>query len=250
LWLTDAYYAGTTPYVQALRSAAMDGVDVRLLVPRATDIPMVRAISRAGYRPLLEAGIRIFEWNGPMLHAKTAVADGRWARVGSSNLNLASWISNWELDVVVEDEGFAREMEQLYLRDLEGATEVVLNERRRIRRVREAARRPKLAAGSSGKAAAGALSIGSAVGAAISNRRTLGPAEARALAGAGLLLVAFAAAALVWPRLVSIPVALFCGWLAISLFIHALRLHRREKRRIQEGPANDDVESGLGVEYE
>ena len=64
----------------------------------------MQAISRAGYRALLEAGVRVFEWNGPMIHAKTAVADGRWARVGSTNLNVASWIGNRELDVVVEDE--------------------------------------------------------------------------------------------------------------------------------------------------
>jgi len=82
LWLTDAYYAGTTSYVQALGSAARDGVDVRLLVPNATDIPLLKPLSRSGYRPLLEAGVRIFEWNGTMIHAKTAVADGRWARVG------------------------------------------------------------------------------------------------------------------------------------------------------------------------
>ncbi len=91
LWLTDAYFAGTSTYVQALRAAAEDGVDVRLLVPGAgSDVPMMQAVSRAGYRALLEAGVRVFEWNGPMLHAKTAVADARWARVGSTNLNLAS----------------------------------------------------------------------------------------------------------------------------------------------------------------
>src|SRR5262249_19078944 len=56
LWLTDAYYAGTTAYVQALRAAARDGVDVRLLVPNGTDIPLLRPLSRAGYRTLLEAG--------------------------------------------------------------------------------------------------------------------------------------------------------------------------------------------------
>ena len=105
LWLTDAYYAGTAPYVQALRAAAQDGVDVRLLVPGAAATSRsLKPISRAGYRPLLEAGVRIFEWNGTMLHAKTAVADGRWARVGSTNLNLASWLGNCELDAVVEDE--------------------------------------------------------------------------------------------------------------------------------------------------
>src|SRR6185437_1942636 len=110
LWLTDAYYAGTTAYVQALKAAATDGVDVRLLLPNATDIPMLKPLSRSGYRPLLEAGVRIFEWNGTMLHAKTSVADGRWARVGSTNLNMASWLGNCELDAVIENDEFARRM--------------------------------------------------------------------------------------------------------------------------------------------
>jgi cardiolipin synthase len=57
---------------------------------------------------LLEAGIMVFEWNGPMLHAKTAVADAHWERVGSTNLNIASWIGNWEMDVAVEDERFGQ----------------------------------------------------------------------------------------------------------------------------------------------
>src|SRR2546422_1060440 len=130
LWLTDAYYAGTTSYVQALRAAARDGVDVRLLVPNGTDIPLLRPLSRAGYRTLLEAGARVFEWNGPMLHAKTAVADGRWARVGSTNLNIASWLGNYELDVVVEGESFGKLMESMYLEDLSNATEIVLDGRR------------------------------------------------------------------------------------------------------------------------
>ncbi|HET7360218.1 MAG TPA: phospholipase D-like domain-containing protein, partial [Rhodanobacteraceae bacterium] len=103
LWLTDAYFVGIAPYVQALAAAARDGVDVRLLVPGASDLPMIAGMSRAGYRPLLQAGVRVFEWNGSMLHAKTAVADGQWARVGSSNLNIASWLGNHEIDVAVED---------------------------------------------------------------------------------------------------------------------------------------------------
>src|SRR5262249_7136547 len=97
LWLTDAYFVATAPYVDALRAASRDGVDVRLLVPGASDLRVVNLFSRAGYRPLLEAGIRVYEWNGPMIHAKTAVADGRWARVGSTNLNVASWLGNREL---------------------------------------------------------------------------------------------------------------------------------------------------------
>ena len=134
LWVTDAYFVGVAPYVQAVSAAARDGVDVRLLVPGTSDIPAVASISRAGYRPLLEAGVRVFEWNGSMLHAKTAVADGRWARVGSSNLNLASWIGNCELDIAIEDEVFARCMEAQYETDLGNATEIVLKLPRRLRK--------------------------------------------------------------------------------------------------------------------
>src|SRR5262245_11409122 len=131
-WLTDAYFAGTTPYVQALSAASRDGVDVRLLVPQATDLPVIRALSRSGYRPLLESGVRVYEWNGPMIHAKTAVADGRWARIGSTNLNPASWVNNWELDVVIEDHRIGEEMELMFLEDLGRATEIVLTAKRRL----------------------------------------------------------------------------------------------------------------------
>jgi len=133
VWLTDAYYVGSPLYVQALITAARDGVDVRLLLPGSSDVPIVSSFSRSGYRPLLEAGVRIFEWNGIMLHAKTAVVDGRWARVGSTNLNLASWLGNCEMDAVIEDESFGREMEAMYLEDLSRATEVVLTEKQRVR---------------------------------------------------------------------------------------------------------------------
>ena len=242
LWLTDAYYAGTTLYIQALRAAARDGVDVRLLLPRATDLPMVRALSHIGYRPLLEAGVRVYEWNGPMLHAKTAVADGRWVRIGSSNLNPASWIGNWELDVVVEDARIGEEMEALYRRDLENATEVVLNARRRVQPAgqRQPARRLRSGSGSSGRAAAGALSLGSAMGAAITNRREFGPSDANSLSIAALLLFGVSAAALWWPHLITGPAVVIALWLAISLSIRAVRLYRLGRRREADGTADED----------
>ena len=134
LWLTDAYFVATAAYTQALRAAARDGVDVRLLVPGASDIPAISPLSRSGYRGLLEAGVRVFEWNGTMLHAKTAVADGTWSRVGSTNLNVASWLSNYELDVAIEDAAFARRMAAQYEKDLARATEIVLTGRNRVRR--------------------------------------------------------------------------------------------------------------------
>jgi cardiolipin synthase len=230
IWLTDAYFVGTTPYVEALKAAAMDGVDVRLLVPRASDIPVMRGLSRAGFRGLLEAGIRIFEWDGPMIHAKTAVADGRWARVGSTNLNLASWIGNYELDVVAEDEQFSREMERMYLEDLAHSTEIVLRKSRKLRPVPGKDGPPrKTGSGSATRAATGVLRIGNAVGAAITNHRVLGPAEARIMFNVAALLLLLAALAILWPPLVAIPIAVLGGWVAVSLLIRAYRLRNSRK---------------------
>lgn len=225
LWLTDAYFVATTPYVQALRAAAADGVDVRLLVPNTSDIPVLRAVSRAGYRPLLEAGVRVFEWNGPMLHAKSAVADGRWARVGSTNLNPASWMGNWELDVAVEDHRFAAAMERMYERDLTHATEIVLSSRHRVSKLHDGSHRRR-AAGSAHRAAAGAISIGSTLGAAMSNHRALGPAEAKVLGSAGVLLLALVVVAFLWPGVVIWPAIVVGGWIAVATIARAFRIAR------------------------
>jgi cardiolipin synthase len=246
LWLTDAYFVGTTLYVQGLRSAALDDVDVRLLVPGASDVWVVRSLSRAGYRPLLEAGVRVFEWNGAMLHAKTAIADSRWARVGSTNLNVASWIGNWELDVAVEDSGFAEAMEEMFLADLQKATEIVLKARTRVRPVAPQSRRArgKRGHGSAGRAAAGAIGIGSAVGAAITNHRALGPAEARVMASAALILLAVTIVAVLWPRIVVVPAAAVATWVALALLARAYRLRKAASSDDSEGegPSSADVE--------
>lgn len=240
LWLSDAYYAGVPSHVQALCSAALDGVDVRLLLPGATDLPVVRLFSRAGYRPLLEAGVRVFEWNGPMLHSKTAVADRRWARVGSSNLNLASWLANYELDAVVENAGFADIMEQQYLDDLTNATEVLLlADRRRLTRcvptsepVADRPLKPRWGArrgGSAGRAAVGAIRLGNTVTAAVTSHRALTSQDAGILAAAGIALLAAAIAALYWPRLFAVPFAVLIAWVGGALILRAYRLRRRRR---------------------
>jgi cardiolipin synthase len=240
LWLTDAYYAGTAPYVQALRAAAEDGVDVRLLVPNGTDIPILRPLSRAGYRPLLEAGVRVFEWNGTMLHAKTAVADSNWARVGSSNLNIASWLGNCELDVVVEDKPFAQLMEEMYLQDLENATEVVLDVKQKVRAPGEPPHpHPFLTSGggSAGRAAAGAIRIGNAIGAAFTNRRVLEPVEAQIMLATGALMLACAILFTVFPHVLVYPVIFVSVWFAVALLYRGYILHRkgvREKDALEE----------------
>jgi cardiolipin synthase len=227
LWLTDAYYAGTTAYVQALRAAAKDGVDVRLLVPNASDIPILKPLSRAGYRPLLEAGVRIFEWNGTMLHAKTAVADCKWARVGSTNLNIASWFGNLELDVVIEDAPFATLMEKTYEQDLKNATEVVLDSHLKLRKPgTDAPSHPAMTSGggSGGRAAAGAVRIGNAVGAAFTNRRVLEPVEARLMFISALLLIGFSLLTWFFPRVVTYPLIVLLLWISLALLYRAYRL--------------------------
>jgi cardiolipin synthase len=232
LWLTDAYFVGWAPYVQALRAAARDGVDVRLLVPGASDIPVVAALSRAGYRPLLDAGVRVFEWNGSMLHAKSAIADTHWARVGSTNLNFASWMANFELDVAVEDARFADRMAKTYEEDLARATEIVLTRRNRVQAARREAREQgtrRAAAASAGRAAAGALTIGSAVGAALTNRRVLGPAESGLLFKVAMVLLALSAVLVLWPRVLALPLAALGVWVAVAMLLKARALHRANR---------------------
>jgi cardiolipin synthase len=231
LWLTDAYFAGTPEYVQALRAAAEDDVDVRLLVPGSSDIPMLRPISRAGYRPLLEAGVRVYEWRGSMLHAKTAVVDDHWARVGSSNLNISSWIGNWELDVAVDDRTFGAAMAAMYLVDLGNSAEIVLSESRIVDR-RAGTTRPALrgSVGSAGRLAAGALRLGNTASAVITERRLLGLADARAAAFTGLACLIVAVIAFLWPTVVAIPLALVIVWIGIAMVAkgHSLRRQREE----------------------
>ena len=81
------------------------------------------------------------------------------------------------------------------------------------------------------RAAAGAVSIGSAVGAAVTGRRVLGPAEARIMGGAGVTLVALALLGLVWPRVIAVPVAVIALWVALGLLLHARTLHRERAER-------------------
>jgi cardiolipin synthase len=233
VWLTDAYFAGPATYVQGLTEAARHGVDVRMLVPGASDIAVLKPLARAGYRALLRSGVRIFEWNGTMLHAKTLVADGRWARVGSTNLNLASWLGNCELDAVIEDEAFAQQMEEMYLDDLANATELVLDLGKKVRpRDPRTSPRPLRARGrgSAGRAAAGAVRIGNAIGAVFTDRRVLEPVEAQLLFAVSAALVGFAFLFAVFPRLVAYPLVALLAWVAVSLLYRGWTLLRAGKR--------------------
>lgn len=127
IWITDAYFVAPPAIYQGLMDAARAGLDVRLLVPGTSDLNQLQNLTRIGYRDLLRAGVRIFEWRGPMLHAKTLVIDGRWVRIGSTNLNVSSLLANYELDVVAEDPRLAAEMEAQYRRDIDESVEILLS---------------------------------------------------------------------------------------------------------------------------
>jgi cardiolipin synthase len=230
LWITDAYFAGTPSYVHALRSAARDGVDVRLLVPGGSDLPWLRPLTTAGYRPLLEAGVRVFEWNGSMLHAKTAVADDRWSRVGSTNLNMASWLTNFELDVAVDDEGFAGEMAAMHENDLGHATEIVLKKRHRVRRVpppNDTRQRSRPAGGSLKRATAGALRFTRTVSAAMTGQRVLDRADTFSLLIASATVLGLAAIAFFFPMVVAWSAATFAAVIGLFLLLRALLTRAR-----------------------
>ena len=182
-----------------------------------------------------------------MLHAKTAVADSNWARVGSTNLNVASWFGNLELDIVVEDAAFAERMDEMYLNDLENATEVVLDARHKLRAPNEPRHYPrsvKAGGGSAGRAVAGALRISNAVGAAFTNRRVLEPVEARLMLTAGILLLVLGMLFAFFPRLLTYPVAVLFVWIAASLIYKGVKLHYaqewlNEGDRFAEAAATD-----------
>jgi cardiolipin synthase len=137
------------------------------------------------------------------------------------------------MDIVIEDSGFARSMEQQYLRDLDNSTEVVLDARQKLRapnQPRQAHRSRKNANGSVGRAAAGAIRIGNAVGAAFTNRRVLEPVEARIALTSGAALLFLAVLFALFPRLSAYPLAVLFAWIACSLLYRGFKLYRGRSR--------------------
>jgi cardiolipin synthase len=160
------------------------------------------------------------------------VADGLWARVGSSNLNIASWLGNREIDVAVEDEGFANQLATQYETELGNATEIVLAPRRRGNgeQVRSSETRPpriRRGGGSSGRAAAGALRIANSVGAAMTNRRVLGESSSGPLLIGMLALIVLAVIGILWPAWIGWPFGVLAAWFAFNLGIRAWRMRKR-----------------------
>lgn len=115
--ITNAYFVPARDLRDALARAARRGVDVRIVLPSHTDTPVVLEAGRSYYEDLLEAGVRIYEREDRLLHAKTATIDGVWSTVGSTNLDWRSLAHNDELNVVVLGPEFAGKMQEAFARD-------------------------------------------------------------------------------------------------------------------------------------
>jgi cardiolipin synthase len=126
IWIASAYFMPSGSEIEALSGAARDGVDVRVLVPSRYDHFWLRGLMTRSYHRLLRNGVRIWEWRGEMMHAKTSVVDGRWIRVGSTDFNPLSVSINYELDAVIEDPTLGILAESMFLEDLERSRELHL----------------------------------------------------------------------------------------------------------------------------
>ena len=237
LWITDAYLVAPPPLYVAFVDAARAGVDVRLLLPGTSDIPIVRLFTRGGYRELLHAGARIFEYRGPMLHAKTLVADHEWARVGSSNLNVSSLLGNYELDLVAEQDELTAILATQFMHDMAHSREIVLMARRRL-----PALPPKLvdtpplmtstamipAQASPPSPYKRSLRERQAV-AVVALMQVAGGARRRVAGAAAVLLLIIGVALILFPLVTSTVLAI--GALATSAWLAGFALARRRRRR-------------------
>ncbi len=124
IYLTSAYFAPDDNTIMALQHAVVRGVDVRLLLPGITDSRLALYAGRSHYSALLAAGVRIHERHDALLHAKTAVIDGVWSTIGSSNLDWRSFYHNDEVNAVILEEAFGARMTRVFFDDLAEATAV------------------------------------------------------------------------------------------------------------------------------
>jgi len=131
VWITNAYFAPGWAAVRVLGAAARRGVDVRLMLPGRSDVPLARHAGHGYYSRLLNRGVKIFEYQASILHAKTLVADGYVSVIGSTNLDFRSFLFNAECDLMILDGAVAGRMTRAFEEDMTNAEEIRLRAWRR-----------------------------------------------------------------------------------------------------------------------
>jgi cardiolipin synthase len=125
--ITNAYFLPDRRIRRAFYAAHRRGVLLRVLIPKFSDVPLANYASRVHFEELLKNGVRIFEWPGPMLHAKTVVIDGVWAAVGSYNMDNRSWLHDLEVNLHILDHDFSRQLESSFEQDIAASKEILLD---------------------------------------------------------------------------------------------------------------------------
>jgi cardiolipin synthase A/B len=122
--ITNSYFVPDQQLIDALTDAAKRGIDVKLVFPAVSDASLVMHAGHSFYTELLASGVRIFELQASVLHAKTAVIDGYWSTVGSTNLDMRSFLHNSEVNLIALDQEFGSVMESAFNEDLKNSIEV------------------------------------------------------------------------------------------------------------------------------
>jgi len=122
--LTNSYFFPDKQIIKALTDAARRGVDVKIILPGVTDSLLALHAQRSYYSKLLKAGVKLYEHNTSLLHAKTAVVDKVWSTVGSTNLDFLSLLKNDEVNAIILNKEFAVEMEKMFALDLENSRQI------------------------------------------------------------------------------------------------------------------------------
>lgn len=122
--ITQPYFIPDQAMVRALLAAARRGVDVRVLVPAASNHVITDWLSRDFYTTLLQGGLTIWRFEGAMIHAKTMTIDGRWSTIGTANIDRLSLTGNYELNVELFDRGVAQHLDHVFATDLSNATQL------------------------------------------------------------------------------------------------------------------------------
>ncbi|HZM47185.1 MAG TPA: cardiolipin synthase [Burkholderiales bacterium] len=132
--LTNAYFVPDPQLLAALKDAVQRGVDVRIILPGNTDSWLVFHAGRSYYAELLGAGVKIYERRGALLHSKTALIDGVWSTVGSTNLDWRSFLHNYEVNAVILGQDFGAQMQAMFEKDIASSNPITLEqwERRSI----------------------------------------------------------------------------------------------------------------------
>jgi cardiolipin synthase len=128
IWITNAYFVPDPQLISTLKQAVDRGVDVRLVLPSTTDSWLVFNASRAHYTKMLKSGVKLYQRRGALLHVKTAVIDGVWSTVGSTNLDWRSFLHNQEVNAVVLGTDFGAQMRAAFQDDLTQSDEITLQQ--------------------------------------------------------------------------------------------------------------------------